>query len=240
VRVHAEGGGYAAVHYPDSFCVLGSEDGVKWRLLRDAAPEKQVTGAEQVGEELNELAWLKLTFAAAPVRFLKLNFPAKAWLMLSEVEALAGDKNVAGGCTYNLTPPTSSAKYADTGGRLTDGDYSRPGDGWSKAVGWSDGTPQVTLDLLQPAPVGIVRVHCVGGGNGGVWFPRIKVSTSQDGQAWSEPVTTSPPPPEPGGQTLTAFLTAPLPGQPARYVRLQIEGRGWAMLDEVEVFAAGN
>lgn len=240
VRVHAQGGGYAAVHSPESFCVLGSEDGAKWRLLRDGAPEKEVTAAEKVGEELNELAWLKLAFPAAQARFLKLTFRPRSWLMLSEVEALSRDENVAAGCSYSLTSPTSTVKYADNSSRLTDGDYSRRGDGWSKAVGWSEGSPQVTIDLLQPTPVGIVRVHCLGGGNGGVYFPRfLTITTSLDGQTWSDPVQTDGPPPEPGGQTLTTFLTAELPGRPARFVRMQAERKGWAMLDEVEVLGAG-
>jgi hypothetical protein len=241
VRVHAQGGGCAWVLYPESFTVLGSEEGVKWRLLREGAPEKQVTAAEKVGEELSELAWLRLTFPAATARFIKLVFHPKSWLMLSEVEVLAGGRNLAGGGTYSLTSPSSTAKYADSSGRLTDGEYSRPGDGWSKAAGWSEGNPQVTVDLLQPAPVGIVRVHCIGGGNGGVYFPAaVTVATSLDGQAWSDPVQASKPPPDPGGQTLTTFLTASLPGQTARYVRIQAERKGWTMLDEVEVLDAGN
>ncbi|MBU0609605.1 MAG: discoidin domain-containing protein, partial [Armatimonadetes bacterium] len=157
----------------------------------------------------------------------------------SEVEVLSGGKSAAAGCAYSLTAPTSTAKYADHSGRLTDGDYSRPGDGWSKSVGWDKGSPEVTVDLLKPQAVGIVRVHCLGGGNGAVYFPRfLTVSTSLDGQTWSDPVPTDGPPPEPGGQTLTTFLTARLPGSTARFVRLRTERKGWAMLDEVEVLAA--
>ena len=239
VRVHAQGGGYAAVQYPDSICALGSEDGVKWRLLRDGNPEKSVTGSETVGEELSELAWLQLSFPSAPARFVKLSFRPKSWLMLSEVEVLSGGKNVAGGGSYSTTPPTSSAKYADTGGRLTDGVYTRPGEGWGKSVGWAEGSPEVTMDLLQPTPVGIVRVHCVGGGPGGVYFPSaVTVTTSADGETWSAPVQSDAPPAEPGGRGQTTFLTVRLPGTAARYVRIRAERRGWAMLDEVEVFGA--
>ena len=238
VRVHSQGGGYGWVLHPQSFAVLGSEDGAKWRLLRDGTPEREVTASEQAGGELSELAWLKLTFPATPVRFVKLTFHPKSWLMLSEVEVLSGGQNVAADCAYSLTAPTSTAKYADNSGRLTDGDYSRPGDSWSKAVGWSEGVPEVTVDLLKPQAVGIVRVHCLGGGNGAVYFPRyLTITTSLDGQAWSDPVQTDGPPPEPGGQTLTTFLTARLPGSTARFVRLRTERKGWAMLDEVEVLA---
>jgi len=240
VRVHSEGGGYGAVWHPETMSVFGSPDGAQWQLLKEGTPEKEITAALKYGAELCELAWLKLSFAPAAVRFVKIIMRPKAWLMLSEIEILSEGHNVARNCPYTLVPPPSStAKYADRVGQLTDGDYSRPSDGWTKAVGWNEGQPQIVLDLLQPMPVDFVRVHCIGGGYGAVYFPqRIIVSLSLDGQSWSDAAETSLPPAEPGQKIMTAFLTARLGGKKARFVRIDVvERRGWTMLDEIEVLS---
>jgi hypothetical protein len=238
VRVHAQGGGSAAVRYPASFQVFGSADGREWRLLAGGQPEREVTFAEQVREELQELAWLRLSFAPTPARHLRLTFPPDAWLMLSEIEALADERNIAQGAAYHLAPkPKSEAKYADDGLRLTDGDASCPADGWNKVVGWNAETPEVVVDLLAPTRVSLVRAHLLGGGNGGVYYPRsVAVATSGDGLTWMDDVTVTQVPPEAGNEALVAFVDVALSPRTARYVRLRLEPKGWAMLDEVQVF----
>lgn len=239
VRVHSEGGGYAAVRHPSAIEVWASEDGKHWRLLPGGQPEKEVTFSEEAGEAINELAWLRVDLAPAWARYVRLRFASRAWLMLSEVEIISGEDSVAGGCAYYLAPaPKPSAKYGDDGIRLTDGECTRAGGGWKKAVGWNSGTPEVVVDLMRPAEVSLVRAHCLGGGTAAVFFPRtIAVATSLDGQDWSEEVATSEVPPEAGDEELAAFTAVELAPRRARYVRLRIEPRGWAMLDEIEVYA---
>lgn len=238
VRVFAEGGGYAAVRFPATYQVFGSMDGAEWRLLAGGPPEMETVFHEPVGDAFNELAWLRLGLPGMTVRYLRLLFPPDAWLMLSEIEAVEGGQNVALGAAYHLAPkPKSDAKYADDGLRLTDGDTSRPADGWNKVVGWNQETPQVVVDLLAPAQVSLVRAHVLGGGNGGVWYPTsVAVSTSEDGTTWSEEVAVAPSRPETGQESLVAFVDVELPPRKARYIRVRLERRGWAMLDEVQVY----
>lgn len=237
-RAFVEGGGYAAVWDPPTTQVWGSADGTAWRLLAGQTPGREQVAAEQVGEEAMQLSWLSQGFPAASVRYLEYRFTTRGWLMLSELEALTGGTNVAAGCRYYLWPtPKSEQRYADDGRRLTDGDTSRPSDGWHKAVGWSDGTPEIIVDLLRPQPVGIVRAHILGGGNGGVWYPAaVGFSTSPDGTTWTAEVSVSAQLPEPGNASQATFVEAALPPGEARFVRLRLQRRGWAMIDEVQVF----
>ena len=239
VRVHAQGGGYAAVHYPATIGAWASEDAEEWTLLAQAEPAKEITFSENVQEELNELAWLRLDFAPTSARYLELRFVPRGWLMLSEIEALSGDENMAAGCAYHFTPaPKSGQKYADNGARFTDGEYSRGGGGWKKAVGWDEVNPEIVVDLLRPADISLVRVHCLGGGNGAVFFPRsIALSTSLDGEEWSEETVVDEHPAEDGKEFLTAFMGVTLEPRQARYVRLRVDRKGWAMLDEIEVYS---
>lgn len=241
VRVHVQGGGHAGVQYPTSIAIWASEDGGTWALLRDEEPHKeQVTYTATAADELIELAWLRADFPPTQARFVRLRFPSHAWLMLSEVEALAGEVNVAQGCPYRITPlPTTRARYGDNAARLTDGEYSRRGDGWKKAVGWDRDSPQITVDMLEPAEVAVMRAHCVGGGHGAVFFPlRLGFSTSLDGETWSEEVFASDPPAESGTETSMAFMGVEVAPRPARYVRVRVAERkgGWVMLDEIEAY----
>ncbi|NPV48599.1 MAG: DUF4855 domain-containing protein [Armatimonadetes bacterium] len=238
VRVFTQGGDYAAVRFPATYQVFGSVDGADWRLLAGGRPEMETVFRQPVGDVVNELAWLGLRLPGTAVRYLRLVFPSNAWLMLSEIEALVRGQNVALGASYHLAPkPKSEAKYADDGIRLTDGDTSRPADGWNKVVGWSEATPEVVVDLLAPARVSLVRAHVLGGGNGGVWYPTsVAVSTSEDGTTWSDEVAVSPSLPEAGRESLVAFVDVEMSPRMARYVRLRLERKGWAMLDEVQVY----
>ncbi len=237
-QAHVQGGGYAWVNYPETIETWGSADGVEWRLLSAAAPAKTVTFTETVGGELQELAWLRQEFEPTAVRFLKWRFAGKGWLMLSELQALSGGKNVAASCNYHLLPqPTSSEQYADRGSKLTDGDYPHGRQSFAQAVGWHTGTPTVTVDLLSPTPLSVVRAHFQGGGGAAVWYPRsVAISTSLDGESWSDESVFVDPPPEGGSESLSAFIGGPIAPREARYVRLRMEREGWLMIDEIECY----
>lgn len=242
VRVHAQGGGYAAVNYPSGVEVWASEDAEEWALIAAGEMAKAPTFSEQFGEELSELAWLRIEFGPARARYLRLRFGPCGWLMLNEVQVMAGEENVAAGRAYHFTPaPKSEQKYADDGVRLTDGEYYRGGSGWRESVGWQEVNPEIVLDLLRPQVVSVVRAHCSGGGHGGVHFPRsIEVATSLDGREWSEEVRTEDHPAETGDESPVAFMELRLEPRRARYVRLRVERRGWAMLDEIEVYSGAS
>ncbi|MCX7599018.1 MAG: hypothetical protein N2512_09155, partial [Armatimonadetes bacterium] len=239
IRVHCQGGGYASVEFPRTIQAWASEDAEHWRLLAYGEPKKEVLRSEPAGEGRNELAWLRLDFPPQPARYVRLKFPARGWLMLSEVEILEGERNVGLGCPYHLMPkPRAEAKYPDDGVKLTDGDVSRPRDWWSKAVGWDQGEPQVIIDLLRPAQVWLVRAHVIGGGPGGVYFPSVMaVATSEDAETWSEETRLATPPEPESPQPAVSFLEVQVEPREARYVRLRFERRGWLMLDEIQVFA---
>jgi len=235
LRAHVQGGGHAAVQYPLAMQVWALDEQGVWRALAGGRPQVQVMSSQPVGDQLSELAWLRVDFAPIRTRRVKVCFGANAWLMLSELEVLSGGENLAAGRRYHLFPaPTSEEQYADDAVRLTDGEYARPGE-WGKAVGWHTGRPEVAVDLLDPAEVSLVRVHCLGGGPGGVHFPTAEVATSLDGREWSPEVVLSAAPPEPGGEHMTSFLAAELPPRQARYVRVRVQRNGWAMLSEIEV-----
>lgn len=235
-RAHVQGGGHAAVRYPAVMQVWAWDEAGVWRALAGGEPQAQVLSSQPVGDQLSELAWLRLDFAPTRTRRVKVVFGSNAWLMLSELQVLSGEENIATGRPYHLFPaPTSEEKYADDAVRLTDGEYARPGE-WRKAVGWNTGGPEVVVDLLDPAEVSLVRVHCLGGGHGGVYFPTAEVATSLDGHEWSPEVALSIAPPEPGGSDMSTFLSGELPPRLARYVRVIVQRRGWAMLDEIEVY----
>jgi hypothetical protein len=239
IRLHMEGGGHAAVNYPDLVEARCSSDGETWQLMSLGPVQREVTySATTTGEELNELAWLTLPAGGVSTRFLRLNLTGSGWIMISEIEAVSDGRNVARDCPYHLLPtPSSETKYADDGLRLTDGDYTREGGGWSKAVGWQSGEPGVIVDLLKPQQVRTVRVHCLGGGPGAVYFPpRLSVSTSLDGKEWTPEQITTEHPEEPGNKEKATFMSVQLPPTEARFVRVVAERKAWVMLDEIEVY----
>lgn len=238
VRVHVQGGGYAWVHEPARVGLAASPDGRSWRRVRDARLERELVSSREVAGEREELLWQVLTFTPRTARYVRLEFPAGAWLMVSEIEVLSEGQNVARGASYRALPaPTSEAKYPDDGCKLTDGEWTPAGGVWSKCAGWHQGTPAVTVDLGETERVGLVRVHCLGGGPAGVWFPAgAWVSTSADGAEWGNETPLSAWPSESGTKAVAAFVEAVLPGDEVRYVRVRAERRGWLMVDEVEVY----
>jgi len=233
-----QGGGYAAVYAPDLIRAWTSTDGEDWQLVMVGPLEKEVISATPVGGEQNELCWLRAKVEAKAGRFVRLQFDGQGWLMLSELQVLAGGENLAAGCKYHLQPmPRSEEKYADDGARLTDGDYCRPGEGWGKAVGWSSADPEIIVDLLQPTQVSTVRLHCLGGGQAGIYFPRsLTVATSIDGVTWSDEATFTHDPDESRDELIPTFLTLELEPRDARYVRYKVAGKGWRMVDELEAY----
>lgn len=240
VRAHVEGGGYAAVHFPTRIDVLVSADGQTWNWLRSMTgePRPLLYDKPQGDKARLQLGWLETTFPPTNARFVKLQIAPNGWLMLSELEVLSQGRNVASGKTYNLRPaPTSASPYGDTTGLLTDGILTTSGFGQHRAVGWDKGQPTVTLDLQAPTTVAMVAAHVLGGGQGGVYFPKtVTVATSLDGHQWSSPIATSEHPPEKGGESLKTYLSVRFPPERCRYVQLQFAPHGWLMLDEVEVF----
>jgi hypothetical protein len=239
VRAQAEGGGYAGIVYPSAARVWVSADGEDWRSVARGEPKRTVTLSETLGGQSHELAWLALTFAPVRARYVRVQYTGVAWMMLGEVEVLSGGRNVALGRPYHTAPqPTSEGKYADDGVRLTDGAVSRPSDGWTRAVGWIGGEPEVVVDLLRPGRIGIVRVHAIGGGAGSVLFPKwLRVATSQDGATWSDEVEVATALTDKGDEIAVGWIEAQLSPRQARYVRVRLERRIWAMVDEVQVLA---
>jgi len=237
VRVHSEGGGCGAVQFPLRIDVLVSPDGRAWSWVASIdRPPEQLLVDRAVDDTRLQLGWMSVRLEPVSGRFVMLRSAAGHWTMFSEIEILAGGENVAQGCSYHLRPgPASSAPYADTTGKLTDGQYATSG--FSRAVGWQTGRPRVVLDLGLAVAVSEVSAHVLGGGPAGVYFPaKMSVSTSTDGLHWEPDQDTAEHPPESGKDAGQATLRVRFPSRPCRYVRFEFERRGWLMLDEVEVY----
>ena len=237
VRVHSEGGGCGAVQFPPRIDVLVSPDGRSWSWVAsiDRPPEELLV--DRAVEQVRlQLGWMSTRFDPVAARFVMLRSAPSPWTMFSEIEVLAGGKNVAEGRRYHLRPaPASSAPYADTTGKLTDGQYTTGGFG--RAVGWNTDRPQVVIDLGLAVTVNEVCGHVLGGGQAGVHFPKqMSVSTSVDGRHWEPDQSTAERPPESGHDSAQATLRVRFPSRPCRYVRLEFQRHGWLMLDEVEVY----
>lgn len=237
VRVHTQGGGSGAVRFPARVDVLVSPDGRAWSWVAkiDRPPETLLVD-QALGPVRRQLGWMSVRFEPTAARFVMIRCAGQVWTMLSEIEILASGKNVAHGRPYHLRPaPASAAPYADTSGKLTDGQYTTAG--FSRAVGWDKERPRVVVDLGLPVAVGEVAAHVVGGGPGGVYFPaRVQVSTSLDGQRWEPDQATADRPAESGHEAAQATLRVRLAARTCRYVRLEFQRHGWLMLDEVEVY----
>ena len=158
--------------------------------------------------------------------------------VISEVEILSWGKNVAANAKYHLRPlPTSSEKYADTTAKLTDGIYTTSDFGQGRAVGWSKEQPCITIDLGSPTDIAKVSAHVLGGGPGGVWFPKkMSVATSLDGQKWETMGETTEHPPEVNNRFARGYMTVSAKPKKCRYARLQFDRHGWLMVDEIELF----
>ena len=237
VRVHSEGGGCGAVEFPPRIDVLVSPDGRAWSWVAslDQPPEKLLVD-RPVDHVRLQLGWMSTHFEPVAARFIMLRSAAHHWTMFSEIEILAAGENVAQGRSYHLRPgPASSAPYADTTGKLTDGQYTTSG--FSRAVGWQTDRPRVVIDLGLAVAVHEVSAHVLGGGPAGVYFPTaMSVSTSADGLHWEPDQPTTERPPETGRDAAQATLRVRFAPRPCRYVRLEFQRRGWLMLDEVEVY----
>ncbi len=240
VAVHLQGGGYGAVHFPPFVGVSVSEDGVRWRLVsstrRPPAPLEQLPLADGLGRA--ELGWLRLPMQGERARFVKLRLKVRGWLMLSEVQILSAGQNLVLGRPYTLHPaPTSSARYADNTGKLTDGMYRTEGSGWALCAGFDQGEPSITVDLQVLKPVRLARAHLVGGGPGAVWFPEeMRVAISTDGKQWFPVGATRERPSETGDKPAVGFMAVQFAPRQARYVRFQFVRRAWLMVDELEVW----
>lgn len=93
--------------------------------------------------------------------------------------------NAALGRSYTLTPSPSYPHCTDPGDleQLTDGHSS--GSVWQRksTVGWGypKSLPRIVIDLGQVEPIREVRVHSIGGGNAGVFYPAsILLAVSDD------------------------------------------------------------
>lgn len=240
VAIHLQGGGYGAVHFPPFVGVSVSEEGLRWRLVRSTrqppASLEQLPLADGSGRA--ELGWLRLPMRGEKARFVKLRLKVRGWLMLSEVQILSAGQNLVLGQPYTLHPaPTSSTRYADNSGKLTDGVYSMEGSGWALCAGFDQGEPGVVIDLQVLKPVHLARAHLVGGGPGAVWFPEeMRVAVSTDGKQWFPVGATRERPPETGDKPAVGFMAVQFAPRQARYVRFQFVRRGWLMVDELEVW----
>ena len=84
-------------------------------------------------------------------------------------------------------------------------------------------------------------MHLQVGGPGGVYFPEcVSASTSVDGQTWTPAGDTREHPPEESKAAAAAFMGLSFEPREARFVRFTFKKRGWLMLDEIEVFPAGE
>ncbi len=238
LRLHAQGGGYAAVQFPQRIEVaVAAADGT-WRVLPPGL--RPLTFSVEAGAaETRTLGWTTVPLAGVTAQRLRLRLiQADGWTMLSEIEVQSQGRNLARQASYQLQPqPTSTAKYADNHGLLTDGATS-PGGGWEGCVGWDSGTPEITLDLQTTTAIRLVVIHVVGGGAGAAFLPtRLDVSLSDDGITWTSAGQATGPLSESGTEVLPAVLLLTLPEPlPARFVRLTVQRHGWAMLHEIEVY----
>lgn len=237
VRVQVEGGGNAGVGFPKKTTVSVSLDGTAWEAVGFTTSPPASTLCPPEGSQYCLLGWIELPVGPVDARFVRVSFVSTGWLMVSEIQVLSSEANVAFGRTYTFTtPPSCERKYADTRGLLTDG--VTPRRGWRQVVGCDKGKRAIIVDLEQPQRIGPVRAYLVGGGHGAVYFPRnMKVSLSMDGKQWTEAGSTTDVPPEPDkpGRAY-GFMTADCGGANGQFVRLDFERRGWLMIGEIEVF----
>mgnify|MGYP003586132995 CR=1 FL=1 len=240
VEVHAQGGGAAAVEFPERVGVAVSTDGATWTPAAASSAEPEEQERRDSGGRCSALGWLKIATPSASGRYVRLRITPQEWLMLSEVRVWSGGANAALGRPYSLRPqPTGDAPYADNSGLLTDGFYTTAGSGWKTCAGFDKAAPAVTVDLGAPRRIAAARVHLQGGGPGGVYFPEcVSASTSADGVTWAPAGDTREYPPEESKVAAATFMGLSFEPREARFVRFAFKKRGWLMLDELEVFPA--
>ncbi len=256
--VHCDGGGYGAANFPERVSLsLGLQGAAEPARSegRGEPPEPPVASvtatAAQVAVDFEHRtpgsadAMASGHFALVPekpvrARYAALRFRPLGWLMLSEIEIIAGGENVARGLEYHLTPrpaPAQGVKYPDDGRLLVDGKVASSLEP-KRVCGWEDApTARVTLDLGATRPIGRVTVHALGGGLHGVYAPgRVLVETSQDGRQFAPPAAVAHTDPGDGTCGHVPIVVELPEGAEGRYVRVGLENlRGWTLLSEVEV-----
>jgi len=255
VRVHLEGGGYAAVNLPDTVTAELSKRqplGPQATSGRGAAPEVPVPVAfatsgdvvvsseREMGGSAHAVGTMDLVCQGPGLegRYVTLRFACRGWLMVSEIEVLSAGGNAALGASYAVRPlpdPLVGTQYADDGARLTDG---RAAEGFDRSavVGWTNRDAVVTVDLGVAMSVREVSAFVLGGGLYGIVAPpSARVECSADGEQWapfgSAALT------DPADNSIHAMrllVTGSATG--VRYVRFTAaRPAGWTMISEVAV-----
>jgi len=175
-------------------------------------------------------------------------------LFLSSTDARAGSGleavNLALNKPYEISPPPNYKLCTDVGDRfqLTDGEAS--GANWRResTVGWRHAAtpPTVRIDLGEVRAIDEVRIHTVGGGHAGVYFPeQILVLVSDDGKIYHVVRAWDRPGDDDGNQRSVhaiprVFKITDLRTR-GRYVQVTLmPNRRYAFLDEVEVIGGGH
>ncbi len=238
IRVHVQGGGYAAVNFPRHIDVWTSTTGDAWTRADTISEPPQILTLDRVaGEGRSQLGWMGKTMGPVAARYVRLDFvEPRGWTMISELEILSGDKNMSLGQPYHLHPsPTSTDRYADSGSKLTDGIYVTTGNVPQRGVKWQEGTPSVVIDLQTPQEITTVAAHVLGQGARGIHYPeRMRVSLSLDGDNWQQAATVVGTP-SPGDTATEAYVTAQFDASACRFVKLDFERRDGLLIDEIEI-----
>ncbi|MDD2710823.1 MAG: beta-galactosidase [Verrucomicrobiae bacterium] len=155
--------------------------------------------------------------------------------------------NLLYGLRYTITTERSSLEsrhaYPDDEKKpkLTDGVLTK--NHWSekKAVGWqaSQGNIAITFALSKPVSPLVLRCHALGGGSGGVFFPKsIRVFGINEGKPPQMMGATTDHPVETQKKMDAAWIIVDLLAD-AEYSAMMIEvtpGKGMVMLDEIELY----
>ena len=247
-EVHVQGGGWAAVYFPDSAFMIVSDDmPVRRTSGRGAMPphfawfpaEPIVIDRRRSDRDMDG----HLTFRPdEPVtaRYVTFVLDSVAHLMVSEVRIFSGGENVAAGREYSLQPPPTpvreSQTYPDDGHKLTDGQIT--GFAPRAVVGWHDNDEDrsVVVDLQGPCRVDEVAMWTMTGAFAGIVpLPEARVALSEDGEHWTE-VGSAQTEDAPDDPSTPCAAVVDCGGRTARYVRVTTRREAnWAMLSEIEV-----
>jgi hypothetical protein len=231
VVVHANGGGYAGIHFPtDATAVLASCPVAM--LSGPGAPACAPVGLAGSRKLLGASASntsASITFASGqPVRarYVTVGGGSDGWVMVSEIQVFDGaGTNVATGASYRLSPaPTAvgSPGYPDNQARLTDGLVAEEVNR-SMSTGWpADQGGQITVGVPGTGTTKGIDVWAVFDPTYGVVTPSgfpVSVVTA-DGRAISAIAVCPPPTPTPAvgchaelGESVTAArITVTVPG----------------------------